>query len=147
VTAAIGFGFLAAIERFPQLFTFLKVAGSLYVLWIAWKMLRAGTLEGAEDAKPATFMDGVILLLLNPKAYVIIALMFTQFLGLSNASMFASVLLITTVFTLNNLVAFSIWTLIGDTIAGFFRSPDSARKLNLIFGTILAAVAIWMLFS
>lgn len=147
VTAAIGFGFLAAIERFPQLFTILKVAGSLYVLWIAWKVLRAGTLKGAEDAKPATFMDGVVLLLLNPKAYVIIALMFTQFLGLPNANMFASVLLITTVFTVNNLLAFSIWTLVGDTIAGFFRSPDGARKLNLIFATILAAVAIWMLFS
>lgn len=147
VTAAIGFGFLATIERFPQLFTALKVAGSLYVLWIAWKMLKAGTLEGAADAKPATFMDGVILLLLNPKAYVIIALMFTQFLGLSNSGTFASVMLITTVFTLNNLLAFSVWTLVGDTIAGFFRSPDSARKLNLIFGTILAAVAIWMLFS
>jgi len=147
VTAAVGFGFLAAIERFPQLFTFLKVAGSLYVLWIAWKMLSAGALKCVGDAKPATFLDGVILLLLNPKAYVIIALMFTQFLGLSNASTFTSVLLITTVFTLNNLLAFSIWILVGDTIAGFFRSPDSAQKLNLIFGTILAAVAIWMLFS
>ena len=147
VTAAIGFGFLAAIDRFPQVFVFLKVAGCLYVLWIAWKMFRAGTLKSAEEAKPATFMDGVILLLLNPKAYVIIALMFTQFLGVSSASLFASVLLITTVFTLNNLVAFSIWTLVGDTIAGFFRSPDSARSLNVVFGTILAAVAIWMLFS
>lgn len=147
VTAAIGFGFLTAIERYPQLFTFLKVAGSFYVFWIAWKMLRAGTLKGEEDAKPATFLDGVILLLLNPKAYVIIALMFTQFLGLSNANMFTSVLLITTVFTLNNLLAFSIWTLTGDTISGTFKKPDSAQKLNLIFGTILVAVAIWMLLS
>ena len=87
------------------------------------------------------------MLLLNPKAYVIIALMFTQFLGSSNTNVFAAVLLITTVFTLNNLLAFSIWTLVGDTIASFFRSEDTARHLNLIFGTILAAVAIWMLFT
>lgn len=147
VTAAIGFGFLAAIENIPQLFTLLRVAGSVYILWIAWKMLKAGTLQDAEDAKPATFMDGVILFLFNPKAYVIIALMFTQFLDQPNADLITSVLLITTIFTLNNLVAFSIWTLVGDKIAGFFRSHDSAQKLNLIFGTILAAVAIWMLFS
>lgn len=147
VTAAIGFGFLAATEKFPQLFTFLKIAGTLYVLWIAWKMLRAGTLKDEEDAKPATFLDGVILFLLNPKAYVIIALMFTQFLELSNVNMFVSVLLITTVFTLNNLLAFSIWTLVGDTIAGTFKTTDTARKLNLTFGMILAAVAVWMLLS
>lgn len=147
VTAAIGFGFLAAIERFPQLFAALKVAGGLYVLWLAWKMLRAGTMTQAEEARPATFLDGVALLVLNPKAYVIIALMFTQFLGQSGMGTFASVMLITTVFTLNNLVAFSIWALVGDRIAVFFRSPGSARVLNVMFGVILALVAIWILMS
>lgn len=147
VTAAIGFGFLAAIEQFPQLFTLLKIAGSLYVLWIAWKMLKAGAFEGAEDAKPATFTDGAVLLLLNPKAYVIIALMFTQFLTHSGTNTFATVVLITTVFTVNNLLAFSVWTLVGDRIASLFRSPDSAKRLNLLFGTVLAFVAIWMLLA
>lgn len=147
VTAAIGFGFIAALERFPQVFVVLKIAGSLYVLWIAWKLFKAGMLEGSETAKPATFTDGVILLILNPKAYVIIALMFTQFLAKSESGWLVTVVLITTVFTLNNLIAFSIWALIGDKIAGYFRTPESARKLNMMFGTILAAVAVWMLLS
>ena len=144
VTAAIGFGFLAALDSAPQLFTALKIAGSLYVFWLAWKLFRAGTLEGDETATPATFRDGAILLALNPKAYVIITLMFTQFLRTSDT---ASVLLITTVFTVNNLIAFSAWALIGDTIAGTFRSPASATLLNRIFGTTLAAVALWMLLN
>lgn len=147
VTAAIGFGSFAALERFPQVFLILKVAGSLYVFWIAWKMLSAGVLEGGEDAKPATFLDGAILLVLNPKAYVIIALMFTQFLHASDTSSFATIILITTVFTLNNLVAFSLWTLIGDKIASLFRSPESAERLNFVFGAMLVLVAIWMLLS
>lgn len=147
VTAAIGFGFITALEKFPQIFTVLKIAGSLYVLWIAWKLRRAGTLEGNETAKAATFTDGVVLLILNPKAYVIIALVFTQFLDQSEMGTLAAVFLITTVFTLNNLVAFSIWALIGDKIAGYFRTPESARNLNVMFGGILAAVAVWMLLS
>ncbi|MGC1496829.1 MAG: LysE family translocator [Sulfitobacter sp.] len=147
VAAAIGFGFIAALENFPQLFTVLKVAGSLYVLWIAWKLFWAGALEGDEAAKAATFTDGVILLVLNPKAYVIIALMFTQFLDQTEMGTLTAVVLITTVFTLNNLVAFFLWALIGDKISGFFRTPESAQKLNMMFGGILAAVAIWMLLS
>lgn len=147
LTAAIGFGFIAALDRFPQIFTVLKVAGSLYVLWIAWKIFWAGTLKGNEVAKAATFIDGVILLILNPKAYVIIALMFTQFLDQSEMGMLTAVVLITTVFTVNNLIAFSIWALIGDQIAGYFRTPKSAQKLNMMFGGILAAVAVWMLVS
>lgn len=146
-TVAIGLGFIATLDKFPQLFVGLKIAGSLYVLWLAWKLFRAGTLKGDEEAKPATFVDGIVLLILNPKAYVIIALMFTQFLNASETGMLVSVVLISTIFTLNNLVAFSIWALIGDKIAGYFRTPESAQKLNVMFGGILAAVAIWMLLS
>lgn len=147
VTAAIGLGFIAAMDKYPQIFVILKTAGSLYVLWIAWKLFKAGTLEGQETAKPATFTDGVILLILNPKAYVIIALMFTQFLSQSESRGLANVVLITTVFTFNNLVAFSLWALVGDKIAGYFKTPESAQILNSIFGAILAVVAVWMFLS
>lgn len=34
-TTAIGFGFLAAMAEFPGVFAGLKLAGSLYVLWLA----------------------------------------------------------------------------------------------------------------
>ncbi|WP_245841005.1 hypothetical protein [Puniceibacterium sediminis] len=66
---------------------------------MAWKIFRAGTFEGGGVASPATFRDGVVLLALNATAYVIIALIFTQFLGRSDMGTLATVLLITTVFT------------------------------------------------
>lgn len=144
MTATIGFGFIAALDRFPQIFAMLKTAGAVYVLWIAWKMFATGALTGTGTAKAATFSEGVVLLVLNPKAYVIFALMFTQFLGQPEGRWVATVLLITTVFTLNNLIAFSIWALIGDKLARIFRTPESARTLNMLFGIILAAVAVWM---
>lgn len=142
VTFAIGLGFSTAIDRAPAVFDVLRYLGSAYVLWLAWKLIRAGILQGQPDPRPASFQDGVVLLLLNPKAYVIIALMFTQFLDTNNS--LGAVLMITTVFTVNNLIAFSLWALIGDRIGSLFQSADSARHLNLIFGTVLAAVAIWM---
>ena len=147
VTAGIGFGFIAALERYPGIFVALRFAGSLYVLWIAWKLFRSGILDTTEAPRPATFVDGIVLLILNPKAYVIIALMFTQFLGQSDERKIVAVLLITTVFTFNNLIAFSVWTFAGDRIAGYFRTPESARVLNMLFGAVLAAVAVWMLLS
>lgn len=147
VTAAIGYGFAAALDKTPQIFVALKITGALYVLWIAWRMFKSGIIKDSQSAKPAGFVDGVILLILNPKAYVMIALMFSQFLGSTGESRGVAVLLITTVFTLNNLLAFVVWTLVGDKIACYFRAPDSAKKLNMIFGLILAMVAIWMLVS
>lgn len=147
VTAAIGFGFAAALDLAPQFFAVLKTAGSLYVLWLAWKLLRAGVFEDAPEARPASFASGAALLVLNPKAYVIIALMFSQFLEPDAPAAGAPVLWITTVFTLNNLLAFTVWALAGGSLSGLFRSAGGARSLNLLFGTILACVAVWMLLS
>jgi len=147
MTAAIGFGFIAVMNGYPRVFTILKTAGSLYVLWIAWRMFRSGTITNLGAAKPAGFLDGVVLLVLNPKAYVIIALMFAQFLEQTAVDRWTAVILITTVFTLNNFLAFIVWTTVGNAIAMQFRTPNSARKLNRVFGVVLAAVAVWMLLS
>ena len=69
-------------------------------------------MDGTEQANSANFFDGAILILLNPKAYVIIALMFSQFL--KEASSTAEVIANSVSFTLNNLVAFTLWTVVGD---------------------------------
>ncbi len=107
-------------------------------------MLRAGVMRGGAAARPAGFGDGMILLLLNPKAYVIIALMFSQFLPQSAGGQVALVMAITTVFTLNNMAAFFLWTLLGDRLAARFADGAQARRLNALFGLMLAAVALWM---
>jgi len=103
---AVGFGFIKALDRFPEVFLALKWLGAAYVLWIAWKLFRSGVLEGNETAKSITFFDGVVLLVLNPKAYIIIVLMFTQFLGEATGDTLVAVLLISTIFTFNNFIAF-----------------------------------------
>lgn len=143
VTLAIGLGFASVMERFPQMFVMLKVAGSFYVLWLAGKLFRSAVLKDEGKACVAGFFDGAILLLLNPKAYVIIALMFTQFLEASEDN--RAIFLITSVFTINNLIAFTIWTALGDAISRQFRADASAKKLNILFSAVLVSVAIWML--
>ena len=145
VAAAIGFGFFWIGSEFPDLLTWLKYFGSAYVLYLAWCLYRAGTLKDDVKAGHASFMDGVILLLLNPKAYVIMSLMFTQFIEVNDRSHIILVLTITTIFTLNNIVAFSIWAFVGDRLASLFRKDQDAQRLNVVFAIVLAAVAVWML--
>ncbi len=145
VTAAVGLGFAGLARLSPILFDILRYGGAAYVLWLAWGFLRAGATTVTAEARRATVLDGAILLLLNPKAYVIIALMFTQFLPVSGANDPALVVWIATVFTLNNLLAFTVGTLAGDLLLRRFRSASGARRMNLAFGAMLAAVAVWML--
>lgn len=147
VTVAIGFGFEWISHRAPQLLGIIRYVGAAYVMFLAWRLARAGTLAGDIEAGSAGFLDGVVLLLLNPKAYLIIALMFTQFTGIVDVHRGLFVLWVATLFTLNNLVAFSLYAAVGDGITSRWRSVGSARLSNLIFAAVLAAVAFWMLLS
>jgi threonine/homoserine/homoserine lactone efflux protein len=144
VTFAVGFGFASLVTRFPFAFAIIKYAGSAYVLWLAWKFFRAGTSQSEIEDRSATFMDGAILLVLNPKAYLIIVLMFTQFLPPTARNFTSLVFYITTIFTLNNFVAFFIWALLGDGLARLFREERHARNINITFALLLVVIAVWM---
>lgn len=145
VTVAIGFGFAEVLQGLPRILTVIQWGGSAYVLYLAWRCLRSGAISAAPDAAPIGFSEGVILLVLNPKAYLIIALMFSRFLATTDTGERLAVIVLSTLFTLNNLMAFVAWTILGDRIAARFRDDGHARKLNLFFGMMLAGVAGWML--
>ena len=80
VTVTIGLGFAAMIHEYPELLSVIIILGSLYVLRLAWKLLRPGILRSIKEPVVADFWDAVVLLILNPKAYFIIPAMFAQFL-------------------------------------------------------------------
>ena len=116
---------------------------------MAVTFLRFGLSEGdaAVGAAPSGrqrigFRAGALVLLLNPKAYYIIAVMFTQFLRAPADP--ATVLVITVVFTLNNLIAFLSWTLGSRALTVLFRGERSKRWLDRLFATALIGVAVWM---
>ncbi len=144
VTVAIGLGFSGLARSSPMVFDIVRFAGAGYVFWLAWGFLRAGATTHTVAPREASVLDGAVLLLLNPKAYLIIALMFTQFLPASGGSDPALVVVISLVFTLNNLLAFTLWTYAGDFLTRRFRSASGARPMNLLFGAMLAIVAVWM---
>ncbi len=143
VTFGIGWGFVGVLEAFPFAFKVMKYAGSAYMLWLALAFFRAGRTTDASEARPAGFLDGVVILMLNPKAYIIITLMFTQFLDPESADFVRLLLVITTVFTINNFIAFAAWTLLGDGLARLFATERDARLLNIAFGIMLVVVALW----
>lgn len=147
VTCAVGFGLAQALITFPRALAVLQIAGALYILYLALQFWKAGAANAEAHMTHTGFGAGALLLLLNPKAYLIMALMFTQFLPGQETPGAAAVIWISTIFTLNNLLAFTLWSALGDQLARRFRQPDSARRLNRLFGSSLGVVALWMLLA
>lgn len=147
-TVLIGFGLGAVVLRQPAVAKTLAALGSAYVLWLAWQFFRSAQTQGASDHDAPTgdigFWSGAVVLLLNPKAYSIIAVMFAQFLQPLLHGDIAAVLTITVIFTSNNLIAFVVWTFAGRGLAALFRGGKSKKWIDYAFAAILMGVALWM---
>ncbi|WP_323765958.1 LysE family translocator [Marinovum sp.] len=141
VTLGLGLGFAEVSARAPGLFAVMRWAGAAYVLWLAWGLWQADAARGPA-ARRAGAAGGALLLLLNPKAYLIILLMFSQFIEPDRGA--PGVLWIATVFTLNNLCAFLVWTLVGARIGARLRQGPAAGAVNRGLALLLAGVALWM---
>lgn len=141
VSFAIGAGFAIVLDPSSTMFLLIQKLGAAYILWLAWKLFRSHTDINLANTRPAGPLDGAVLLLLNPKGYLIMALMFSQF----PSTNIADTATIATLFTLNNMLGFLVWAAAGQTLARLLNSPRAARHLNAGFALCLAGVALWLL--
>ncbi len=153
VTALVGVGLGVTLLTNPVVASTIAAIGAAYVLWLAIGFARSTrpvTSHGGEPAAEAAatrrigFWSGVLVLVLNPKAYSIIAVMFAQFLQPPSNDDLGTVLVITGIFTINNLIAFIAWTLLGTALTAIFRGDRAQRWINGVFAAMLAGVAVWM---
>ena len=143
VTFIIGLGFSFFFSFIEKQYQYIQIIGSLYVMYLAYKFFRADVYNQNSQKFRCTFTDGVALLVFNPKAYVIISLMFAIFLD-SNQNIL-KLIIITLVFTINNFISFTLWTVFGDLIGAKFRNEKYSKILNNVFSLLLFLVGVWML--
>ncbi|AIX75646.1 MAG: LysE family translocator [Mixta calida] len=143
----VAFGVGSLILLYPSLHLFLKIAGSLYLLWLAWKIATAAyeKLEmGDAPSRPMPFWQGGILQLVNPKAWLM-ALGAVASFSLAGEAYRGSVVAISIGMALVNLVAGIIWLGFGTLIGRLLRSRRAWKIFNLSMGALTAAcvLLIW----
>jgi len=86
--ALTGLGVSVLLGTVPAAFNALLLAGALYIAWIGLSLMRSrsggepafGTVATAQRPLAATFRQGMLTCLLNPKAYLFMLAIFPQFL-------------------------------------------------------------------
>lgn len=143
----VAFGVGGMILVYPPLHFILKILGSLYLLWLAWKVATAAyeKLEtDAAPAKPIRFYQGWLLQFLNPKAWLM-ALGAVASFSLAGEQYNGSILAIAFGIFIVNIVAGMIWLGFGSVIGRFLSSSKAWVIFNLAMGLLTAAcvLLIW----
>lgn len=136
--SAVGAGLGAIFALEPRLQVALKVIGTLYLLWLAAKLWRAGELRDASMARPIGFFQAAAFQFVNPKAWLIAGTVIAAFVapGEGYASRLAMVCL---VFTVIGIPCMSVWAAFG---AGLRQVLKDRRKLLLVNRTMAALAAL-----
>lgn len=135
------------ILLYPALHLFLKIAGSAYLLWLAWKIATAKyeKLEmGDVPMRPMPLWQGGLLQLINPKAWLM-ALGAVASFSLSGDAWRGSVMAISFAMGLVNAVSGVIWLGFGTLIGRILASRRAWVIFNVSMGLLTAAcvLLIW----
>jgi len=136
LAAASAAGLGSLLLAAPSLQLAMKLTGSAYLLWLAWKIGRSGPPALKSDlAQPTRFWGGAGLLMLNPKGWA---------MALGAAASFA--LLLGGIFGLAEILSLSLWCVAGLVLARWLTRTWHWRLVNGILGLLLAVsiVPMWL---
>lgn len=141
----IGLGLGRLFEEVPIAHAVLKVAGSAYLLWLAFRIAMSGEAEPADaGSRPLSFLQAAAFQWVNPKAWIMVSGAISTF-TLAGEAMLPQVLAMVTIFAIVSFPSATIWTLLGVGIARVLRGPMGLRLFNLAMGALLAASVLWIL--
>lgn len=142
---AVGLGIGEIFIRYPQIHLVLKYVGAAYLLYLAWRIARAGG-TGDEDVggRPLGFIEAAAFQWVNPKAWVITLSALPAFTTVGG-NYHAETGVIALVMCVVTVPAVVVWCLFGVGIRQLVRSRETARIVNLALAG-LVALSVLLLF-
>lgn len=131
-----GLGLGAIFEAFPVLQNALKVAGALYLLYLAYRTATASFGGEVNDQKPLSFLEAASFQYINPKAWVM-GLTATGAFSIPQVHFVVSAALVTLVVTVINLPCISVWAAFGTVIGRFLTGRRARFSFNLVMAALL----------
>jgi len=147
VMTALGISVL--LKWIPGAFNALLLAGALYIAWIGLSLMRSDAAPAMRPDAPrrshaATFRQGMLTCLLNPKAYLFMLAIFPQFLRPEYGPIAAQALVLWLIIALNQLCVYSGLALMADRARAWLQGkPEAGMLATRCVGALLIAAAMF----
>jgi threonine/homoserine/homoserine lactone efflux protein len=143
VGVAAGIG--AILNAVPAAETALKVVGSVYLLYVAYAILRSGRVEASDISHPLTLWQGVAFQWVNPKAWVFTIAAVGTFVP-PTLPRTLGVTLLCLILVVVVIGSSSAWAAGGAGLGRFVEDERTRRVINLVLAALLVAsvALIWI---
>ncbi len=134
MATALGLG--VAFREIEWLAPMLRIAGSGYLLYLAYRVATSGRSQGRSSSRPMSFFEAVAFQYVNPKAWVMGITAGGSFLP-TGAGVGRSTAVFGLVFGLVNLPCITAWAAAGSTIGRFLENDRARRIINVVLAGLL----------
>ena len=147
-TTAVALGITAVLKTSYVAFTVLKIAGAMYLLYLAWRAFHDSSEEiytgqSREVAGIKYYLRGVIMNVTNPKVSIFFLAFLPQFADPSRSPVIQQIFFLGMVFILVTLLVFGgIALLAGAVGAWLTNTPRAQTIMNRIAGAVFVAMAL-----
>ena len=146
-------GLSALLNMSAQVFSVLKLAGAVYLLYLAWTMWReAGTLDfnqrSTETSVAQIIIRAIAINLLNPKLTIFFFAFLPLFIAKNSSSPTTEMIMLSAVFMGITLIVFALYGILASGVRAYLvNSSKAVKRLQQAFAVILAGFAIKLALS
>lgn len=151
--AGAALGLSVIFQYSPLLYTVVKIAGALYLIWLGIGLLRAkadgggdpAALVGQAKTDRRILVESALVEILNPKVALFFLAFLPQFVEPAAGSVALQLLFLGGLVTLVAMTSDLVYALLAGRAASRFRESQRARRLlDRISGTALVGLGAWM---
>lgn len=141
----VGAGLGQLFLRFPEAQLALKLLGTGYFLWLAWKIGGAPVARERDDSRPLMgFWTGAAFQYVNPKAWLICITAVSLYLPAGSG--YGALGLLVVLAIMVGMPANLAWAGAGQGMRRFIASPVYLRRFNLAMAIllVLSVIPVWL---
>jgi len=151
VIGTLGIGIV--VKLFPPLFNIMLLAGSVYIVWIGYSILRSAApisleTESRGQTPVTTFRRGILTNMLNPKAYLFTLAIYPQFFRPEYGPLVPQAFVMWLIIAATQIGVYGSVVMAAHGVRSWFaQNPRSGIVIGWVVGLTLISSGIWSAYS
>jgi len=144
----LSLGLIAIFNEYPLIQTALQLVGSIYLLYLAYRIFFSVNSFDESKSKPITFIESSLFQYVNPKGVMMAITTISIYTDTKNFYFIDTfnqgIFYILIAFTISNILAVLTWTSVGVFLNNFIKSDRSIKLFNGFMSILLVLTIVWI---
>ena len=137
----INSGLIIIFKKFPTLQEVIKIIGSGFLIYLAYKVALSKKNEDKQTNNPAKFFNMLIFQFINPKAVLFAIIMVSTFIS-TNENFIRDTIIVVSVAFIFSFVSIFSWCLLGKFLRRFATNEKFIQAFNYVMSFLLIVCVI-----